>query len=905
MIGNPDVSVVIPLYNNKRYISEALDSALEQGACTVEIIVVDDGSTDGGADIVAAYAENHSEIELIRQANQGVAAARNHALNLATGTYIAFLDSDDALRPGALADMVYLANHWHADLVIGESRNVYTFGTTRQWRSVALSEKQIIEREDPDLIYNFSNCNKLFRRSVIEEHVLRYKPLKHCEDGLFLYEFLSFCGRITGYPRWMYEYRKRMAIDARSALKSISSSSFNDVVTVIDSIGTTTATWSEPFRREMTIRLLRVLVIDECYRRLWTNTDELCNVIAAYVAKYRNRLDRSAWGEIVTAEHDLRLGEGLPSKEQIANHPLVSVVILDHMPEDTYRDCITTLYWQLAPNFEVLVSDAYRSATPADIAVLPNFSFIDSNKGLGEILPHCKGAYVQLVYEGCVYDDTTLRTMINYMYKDEADFVSVPPRAYKDGVPHSLKTLDDVFAQKTINACLTDSDLDADCAAKDTLLSNKLFTNDALVGLLADNAQADVAQLARLAYESLDGQRHSGGAIGVTTDVEPLRDPATDGFTPETHAQKSPALSAADRQALSVRRKSYTFWSHAAPVDKKRVLLISNERDRLDGDFLAVQSEFASRGYEVEQILSPTKKISHSRKQEMRLGKELATSGIVIYENEHEAIDHLSLRKHQKLVQLDSLRGVVKKTERTRRAEAKEVDANNLMGIPRTDAFCDRDHVEKVRAQYRNKYPQLANKKIVLIAPASRGATPSAATYAYDRLDLLKLHEKLGDEYVFVLKWDAALSARLEGARRFADGWRPWRGWESYRTDKERLSDNLIEMTAEDSIADLLMTADVLVTDYSPIVFEYALTGKPIVYFWYDLNDFLLKHSGGFDTKKYTYGAIAYSSANLATAIARGDLHEDKRSAFIDTYLSGCDGTSSKRAVDWILDSNS
>lgn len=70
MIGNPDVSVVIPLYNNKRYISEALDSALEQGACTVEIIVVDDGSTDGGADIVAAYAENHSEIELIRQANQ-------------------------------------------------------------------------------------------------------------------------------------------------------------------------------------------------------------------------------------------------------------------------------------------------------------------------------------------------------------------------------------------------------------------------------------------------------------------------------------------------------------------------------------------------------------------------------------------------------------------------------------------------------------------------------------------------------------------------------------------------------------------------------------------------------------------------------------------------------------------
>lgn len=96
---NP-VSVVIPLYNKAPYIRRALESVLFQTVQPEEIIVVDDGSTDGGGDLVKGL--NNPQINLIQQANQGVSAARNRGINEAKGDLIAFLDADDAWKPGYL-----------------------------------------------------------------------------------------------------------------------------------------------------------------------------------------------------------------------------------------------------------------------------------------------------------------------------------------------------------------------------------------------------------------------------------------------------------------------------------------------------------------------------------------------------------------------------------------------------------------------------------------------------------------------------------------------------------------------------------------------------------------------------------------------------------------------------------
>ena len=108
MKSNPRFSVIVPLYNKEREVGEALRSVLAQTLAPAEIIVVDDGSTDGSAAVVEALAAQHPAIRLIRQANAGVCAARNRAAAAAAGDYLALLDADDCWRPRFLEEIAAL-----------------------------------------------------------------------------------------------------------------------------------------------------------------------------------------------------------------------------------------------------------------------------------------------------------------------------------------------------------------------------------------------------------------------------------------------------------------------------------------------------------------------------------------------------------------------------------------------------------------------------------------------------------------------------------------------------------------------------------------------------------------------------------------------------------------------------
>ena len=115
------ISVIIPVYNTKEYLKECIDSILNQTIDLFEVIIVDDGSTDGSLELINQYAESHSNIRVISQKNCGLGAARNIGLKISKGEYIYFIDSDDILEKNALEYCYNLASKNKLDMLTFEA----------------------------------------------------------------------------------------------------------------------------------------------------------------------------------------------------------------------------------------------------------------------------------------------------------------------------------------------------------------------------------------------------------------------------------------------------------------------------------------------------------------------------------------------------------------------------------------------------------------------------------------------------------------------------------------------------------------------------------------------------------------------------------------------------------------
>ena len=173
----PRLSVVIPVYNVERYLGECLDSVLAQTFGDYEVIVVDDGSTDGSAAVAEEYVARDERIRLVRQENGGLSKARNTGIDVATGEYLAFLDSDDALPPDAYELLVGTLDRTGSDFATG---NVYRFTrfATHQSRFLArtFTETRLkthVTKHRP-LLADRTAWNKVWRRSFWTQHGLRF-----------------------------------------------------------------------------------------------------------------------------------------------------------------------------------------------------------------------------------------------------------------------------------------------------------------------------------------------------------------------------------------------------------------------------------------------------------------------------------------------------------------------------------------------------------------------------------------------------------------------------------------------------------------------------------------------------------------------------------------------------------
>lgn len=193
------VSIIIPAYNVEKYIEKCVSSALDQTERDIEVVVVDDGSTDSTGTVIEKMAKKDNRVLYISQKNTGVSGARNNALKHATGDYLLFLDSDDWLEFNAVEELLKAISEKENVLVCSECFYVeYKADVLVREQQGTGNAEQFLGRDEALLMagkvsqYKLqSSCYKLFKRKVLVEKEIQFeKSIHYGEDGLFTFEYL-------------------------------------------------------------------------------------------------------------------------------------------------------------------------------------------------------------------------------------------------------------------------------------------------------------------------------------------------------------------------------------------------------------------------------------------------------------------------------------------------------------------------------------------------------------------------------------------------------------------------------------------------------------------------------------------------------------------------------------------
>ena len=207
-----EISIIIPIYNVEKYLSPCLDSVLNQTYKNLEIILVNDGSTDACAEICDSYATTDSRIKIVHQKNGGLSDARNSGLKMVTGDCVGFVDSDDVISVDFYSKMLHTLQDHNADIV---ECNFMRFSAENEWQSVpavvdnttgiysAEEALQLLMKQQLKQIV----WNKLYKTTIIKG--LLFEKGRLHEDEFWTYKVFGEAKKIIKIPDILYFYRQQ------------------------------------------------------------------------------------------------------------------------------------------------------------------------------------------------------------------------------------------------------------------------------------------------------------------------------------------------------------------------------------------------------------------------------------------------------------------------------------------------------------------------------------------------------------------------------------------------------------------------------------------------------------------------------------------------------------------------
>ena len=446
------LSVIIPVYNVEDYLNECLDSVINQTLEDIEIICIDDGSTDNSPNILKEYQKKDSRIKIITKENGGQATARNLGIKEAQGEYIAFVDSDDFIEPTMFEKLYTKAKDNNLDIAmckiatfdnqteeIKDNVWYYMLGVFRDFDKDIFNHKDTKEFTCHIAVTPY---NKLYKTTLLKENNILFPEGLIFEDEKFFYDTYLRAKRVSIVDEFLYYYR----INRKgSTVDTIKDNDFSDIVPISKLIRETFKETDnyEDYKillsnRFIHLQLARFTQTSQKYKETFFNLlkSDLEEVLA----------DRTIYDNL---ESDVKLrvdkiinSESLNEFEKLDEDKVFSVVMACYNAENHLDETINSLLGQsfsFGSNIQLILVDDGSTDKTAEICLKYQNQYPDNiiylhqeNQGQGAArnlgLKYVKGKYINFLDSDDKFSGNTFYSVYEFFEKhyDEIDFVSVP-----------------------------------------------------------------------------------------------------------------------------------------------------------------------------------------------------------------------------------------------------------------------------------------------------------------------------------------------------------------------------------------------------------------------------------------------------------------------------------------------
>lgn len=339
------------------------------------------------------------------------------------------------------------------------------------------------------------------------------------------------------------------------------------------------------------------------------------------------------------------------------------------------------------------------------------------------------------------------------------------------------------------------------------------------------------------------------------------------------------------------------------PINHKQVLFLSDSRESMSGNFYFIYEKIKDN-YIIKTYLG-----NHKKYSKFQICKDMAISHYILVDDFYPLIYPIPLRKATKLIQVWHAVGAFKTVGFARKqnhdrfsmthrnytdaivsspsicqdyAQAFRMREEQVhsVGIPRTDIFFNQKYMIEKREELYQKYPILKDKKVILFAPTFRGNNIHQAYYDFNRIDFQQLQSQLSDDYVFIIKMHPFIQ----------------------NTYQQQLDPSFyLDLTKEREINDLLLITQILITDYSSVIFEASLLNIYTIFYAYDLEEYISDRDFFYSYDRYTYGPVVKNQKELENAIIHPQKDLKKIQEFRNYFMSSCDGKATDCFIKMLL----